>query len=68
MINRFHKKNKHNTPSQKKKPQMLFEWKIQKKINSNMFLKAVFLPDESGGDPTFVNSFEFETLANFGDF
>lgn len=33
-----------------------------------MFLKAVFLPDESGGDPTFVNSFEFETLANFGDF
>lgn len=33
-----------------------------------MFLKAVFLPDESGGDPTFVNSFEFVTLANFGGF
>lgn len=65
MINRFHKKK---TNKKTHKTQMLFEWKIQKKINSNMFLKAVFLPDESGGDPTFVNSFEFETLANFGDF
>lgn len=33
-----------------------------------MFLKAVFLPDESGADPTVVNSFEFVTGANFWDF
>lgn len=68
MINRFHKKkNKHNTPPQKK-PRCYSSGRFRKKINSNMFLKAVFLPDESGGDPTFVNSFEFVTLANFGDF
>lgn len=51
-----------------KKPRCNSSGRFRKKLNSNMFLKAVFLPDESGADPTVVNSFEFVTGANFWDF
>lgn len=68
MINRFHKKKTNTTPPPQKKTPDVIRVEDLEKNKFQYVLKAVFLPDESGGDPTFVNSLEFETLANFGDF
>lgn len=68
MINRFHKKKTNTTPPPPKKNPDVIRVEDLEKNKFQYVLKAVFLPDESGGDPTFVNSLEFETLANFGDF